>query len=139
MTESCGRQPGWRERLNAVIEAARRKPFEYGVFDCALFQADCVEALTGHDFAAADRGKYKTLRGGLGRLRRKGFDDHFAFWASLYAEAKPVRAQVGDLAFFDGELPAGGIVIGAQVMVLHPGGCLGTMPLSAASRILRID
>lgn len=132
------RTPGWRARLNAAIENARLQPFVPGVFDCALFQADCVMALTGHDFAAGVRGKYTTLRGGMGHLRRRGFEDQFAFWASIYDAVKPMRAQVGDLAFFDGTPIAGGVVIGAQAMVLFPDRGLGTVPVSAANRILRI-
>jgi hypothetical protein len=54
------RRPDWPERLSAVFVAARGRAFEYGVHDCGLFAADCVEALTGTDPAAVWRGRYAT-------------------------------------------------------------------------------
>jgi hypothetical protein len=50
------RLPDWAERLQTVISEAKKKKFEYGSFDCALFAASCVEAVTGIDYAAELRG-----------------------------------------------------------------------------------
>lgn len=52
------RLEGWEDRLDAAIEEARRRPFEWGVHDCALFAAGIVEALTGFDCCAEWRGGY---------------------------------------------------------------------------------
>jgi len=50
------RLPDWPERLDRVIREARTRSFAYGTFDCALFAADCVQAVTGIDYAAELRG-----------------------------------------------------------------------------------
>jgi hypothetical protein len=50
------RYPDWPQRLSETIEAARIRTFTYGAFDCALFAADCVLAITGVDHAASFRG-----------------------------------------------------------------------------------
>jgi hypothetical protein len=53
------RFPDWPQRLAATLEAARTRTFSYGGFDCALFAADCVKAISGVDYAANLRG-YRT-------------------------------------------------------------------------------
>jgi len=46
------RTEGWPEHLADAIETAQKKAFSYGNFDCCLFAADVVLAITGHDYAA---------------------------------------------------------------------------------------
>lgn len=46
----------WPERLDAFVRAARRKPFVYGQWDCALMAAAWVMECTGVDVAAKWRG-----------------------------------------------------------------------------------
>jgi hypothetical protein len=48
----------WESKLAELIKAAYEKDFAYGTFDCCLFAADTVLALTGVDLAASFRGKY---------------------------------------------------------------------------------
>ena len=48
-----------------------RTPFEWGVFDCCLFAADAVQAVTGVDLAERYRG-YHGARQGLRTLDRAG-------------------------------------------------------------------
>lgn len=55
----------WEARLFAAVDAARAAPFEWGTHDCALFVADVVLAMTGHDYAADLRGQYRTQAGAL--------------------------------------------------------------------------
>jgi len=62
----------WPERLDAFIKAAEKRPFCWGEFDCALFAADCVFALTGIDHAADYRGKYAEERGALRLVKKAG-------------------------------------------------------------------
>lgn len=50
------RYEDWPKRLQAEIAAARKRTFAYGAFDCCLFAADCVQAMTGIDYAAELRG-----------------------------------------------------------------------------------
>jgi hypothetical protein len=50
------RYPDWPQRLDATLAAARTRSFDFGKFDCALFAADCVLAMTGIDHAEKFRG-----------------------------------------------------------------------------------
>lgn len=50
------RLPDWPQRLDECIEEARSREFSYGTFDCALFAAECVAAMTGNNYAIELRG-----------------------------------------------------------------------------------
>lgn len=130
----------WRDALFDYVHAAAREPFAWGSHDCALFAAGAVAAMTGKDFGSPYRGKYKTLRGGLGLLRRKGFADHAELAASLFEEIHPSKAHVGDIAAIeeDGHV-ALGIVQGPRIYVLRHGAAgIGTVGLLDAKRAFRV-
>lgn len=93
-----------------------------------------MRAITGVDPAAAWRGTYTTLEGGLKRLRKAGFDDHVALVDSLFQEVAPAFAQVGDVAMIDApDGPALGIIVGETIACLTPSG-MGHLPREAALR-----
>lgn len=69
MTE---RLSDWPERLDALIAAARDRPFAWGAFDCTLFAADGIAAVTGTDPAAAWRGTYTDETGAGSLLQEQG-------------------------------------------------------------------
>lgn len=56
MTTTLQRLPDWRLRLDAFVTERLARPFEWGAHDCALFAADAVLAITGHDLAVGLRG-----------------------------------------------------------------------------------
>lgn len=60
----------WPVLLTNYIKAVRRKPFAWGTFDCCMFAADGVEAMTGEDFAADFRGKYHDAPSAYAALAR---------------------------------------------------------------------
>lgn len=130
----------WRVRLSRYVHEVARRPFAWGEHDCALFAAGAVAAMTGHDFGAGHRGKYKTLAGGLRRLKKAGYADHAGMVASLFAEIHPSHAHVGDIAAIeeDGHI-ALGIVQGPRIYVLRPGEAgIGTVDLLDAKRAFRV-
>lgn len=132
------RFPDWRQRLVAYLHVARRKPFSYGRHDCTIFAADAVMAMTGKDHAAAFRGRYSTVAGGLRVLRKAGHADNVEMVASLLPECHPIMAQPGDLAAIDTEDgPALGVVQGEAIYVLSPSG-LSLAPITAARRAFRV-
>ncbi|KKL24189.1 hypothetical protein LCGC14_2417810, partial [marine sediment metagenome] len=49
----------WPTRLDKYFEDCADNKFEYGVFDCAIFIADGILAMTGVDIIQEQRGKYK--------------------------------------------------------------------------------
>jgi hypothetical protein len=95
------RRDDWPERLARYLEEAQEREKEWGVFDCGMFAAGAIEAMTGVDLAAEFRGQYagsisaeKAMRrycgGGLEQLAAK-----VALRAEL-AEIDPRLAQRGD-------------------------------------------
>lgn len=50
--------PGIREKLNAFLDKAARRPFEWGVSDCVLEVTDWLDQSCGFDIAAEWRGRY---------------------------------------------------------------------------------
>ncbi len=49
----------WPTRLDKYFIDCANKKFEYGVFDCAIFVADGITAMTGIDIFWEYRGKYE--------------------------------------------------------------------------------
>ena len=134
-----GKLINWHARLAAYLAACRARPFAYGEHDCALFAAGAVQAMKGVDPALEWRGRYTTQRGGLRVLRRAGFRDHIEAVAAQFPEIPVSSALPGDLAAIGTEDgPALGVVQGAAIYVLGPGG-LGLMPRSAATRAFRVN
>jgi len=66
------KKEGWPELLNAHIRSVRGRDFEAGTFDCCLFAADCVQAMTDEDCAVAFRGKYSTMEEAIALLHAFG-------------------------------------------------------------------
>lgn len=93
------RLDGWDARLWAVVEAARDRPFAWGVHDCATWVADVRCALTGQDAAAAWRGSYSTARGAWRALRRRGHEGLEEAVCAVLGSclASPLAAQRGDI------------------------------------------
>jgi hypothetical protein len=135
------RLPNWRTRLHEAVEARRRVPFSFAAgADCALFAADCVEAMTGTDLAALYRGRYSTEAGALRLLRGEGFASVADLAAANLDEIDPVRARVGDVAFVPDDSAFGGalgIVIGEQIACLHIDG-IGSVPRTLMTRAFRV-
>ncbi len=134
------RKADWYSSLSTYIDGAFRKPFAYGEFDCTLFAAGAVEAMTGVNLYADFLGRYRTLRGGMLQLKKLGFDNQVDYVASLFAEVHPAMAQVGDIAVIHTEIGPGlGIVQGARIYVTQPGALgLGLVDLLRASRAFRV-
>jgi len=125
------RVQNWPSILFAKIEDAKKTPFQWGVFDCALFTADCVFAITGNDPARNYRNRYKTQRGAMGIIKREGFDSLAEMMDTWYDT--PVTKHFlrrGDVGMFDGgNGPTVGICTGAHVVAPSENG-LVSVPVS---------
>ena len=66
------RREDWPEQLAACIDAARDRPFVWGEHDCTLFAANCVQAMTGHDYAEGYRGSYSDALSGARLIAQLG-------------------------------------------------------------------
>lgn len=56
------RYPDWPSRLEHFLLEEKDRVFRYGIFDCALFCAGAIEAMTGVDIALAYRKRGYTTR-----------------------------------------------------------------------------
>lgn len=112
------RLPNWQFKLTAFIESRRWTPFGWGVNDCCLFACDGALAITGTDFAADYRGRYKTALGAKRLLMRNGaktvsdLAENFAVHGKLHRI--DIRcAQRGDfVTFHEAQFHALGICLG---------------------------
>lgn len=133
------RLPDWQTRLHRFLCAAKGRVLQPGQYDCCLFGAGAIEAMTGVDLGAPWRGGYTTLAGGRRLLQKAGHPDHLALIATLLPEAHLSEAVAGDIAIVPSEDgPAVGIVQGEMVYVLHAAGGIGLVPLSAAQHLFKV-
>lgn len=96
------RLPDWEARLGAFLRENRKRPFEWGKFDCALFAASAAQAVIGEDRAADFREQYRDREGAARALREIGEGTLLATYQARFDE-KPVKfARRGDLVW-DGE------------------------------------
>jgi len=131
------RYPDWPERLNIYVVKVQKEEFQLGEFDCALFAAGCIEAITGEDVMPEYRDTYNSWESS----EEACLDIHHT--ASLYkvllkkfgSPLPGVRGRVGDLAFYDG---CCGIVFGRYALFLSEGG-YAHIRITHVQRIFRID
>lgn len=134
------RRKDWRSRLGEKIEELRRQPFVPGSRDCALFAADCVEAMTGVDLAASFRGQYATIPGAVRALREAGYDTLIDVVSEKLTEVPVARAVFGDIAAIATDDGIGwnlGVVNGETVIVMRPDG-LGVVSRTLLTRAFRV-
>ena len=140
---SVQRRHDWASRLVAQVEAARQKPFAWGVADCCLTACDMVQAMTGVDPASHFRGRYSTKAGAFRALRAYAggglLETAMRIGTDLaMPEVQPMSAQRGDVCLVDTlQGPALGICLGAQVAVQGPLG-LSLLPMHQALRAWRV-
>ena len=110
------RVENWQKPFNEFFAEREKRPFEWGKNDCALFAADCVRAITGEDLAEKWRGRYRTSRGALRRMKKKGVTLEALADAEFFRV--PVSmAQRGDVVMHHHDGPFGG-----ALGVVGPGG-----------------
>lgn len=136
------RLPGWPKRLEAFIDQVKANAFAWDGFDCGPNWAGRhVEVMTGHDPAAAFRGRYKSRNGALRVMRQAGHDDLADLVATMLPELEhPSQAIVGDIVAVRVDTAfkhALGICNGSTIFVLREDG-IGLLDLLAADRAFRV-
>ena len=102
------RLPNWPSLLDAYIDSQRQTPFEWGVHDCCLFAANCIQAITGIDVAPKWRKAYQSKdaaihlanifsQGGIKQVIKDIAEVHHC------VSIAPMLAQRGDIIMFPGE------------------------------------
>ncbi|MGA2650427.1 MAG: hypothetical protein ABSF28_07880 [Terracidiphilus sp.] len=103
------REIHWATRsLHLFLRANARTPFKWGTFDCALFAADGIKAMTGVDIAADFRGKYSTEEEAFALIKHitggTTVEDAAAYCAAKHGLKEwksPLFAQRGDLCVLE--------------------------------------
>jgi len=125
--------------LLAVLDAQERRPHVYGQSDCLLNAAEVVKVVTGTDYGADFRGKYKTLAGAYRVLKAAGHDGFIEYIASLgFEEIHHSAAADGDLGAImqDGHWSFGNIIGPYLFLTAQSGRAI--KPRDASERTFRV-
>lgn len=122
------RKPGWRGRHQETVVASIGRPFEWGVFDCAMFARDVVKAITLVDLAEGFPPYTSHAEGHLAVRRAGHLDFEGMFSSRLVAIPRPMMA-IGDVCSieFDGQKSMG-VFNGPDVYVPAEQGGLALVP-----------
>ena len=94
----------WPTRLEIYLHANADRRFRYGDWDCCLFVADAIEAMTGTDIAADFIGRYRNRAQAFQVASRLGIGQSVQSIAESVAaragmrEVGPLSAGRGDMA-----------------------------------------
>lgn len=106
----------WQRRFNEYLASVRGKQFIWGEFDCCIFAADAVLAVTGEDLMYEFRGKYSSRLEAAQLLRELGSGTLLSTIEDRMGP--PIAGAFGkraDVAVFDNNL---GLVTGRYGMFL---------------------
>lgn len=116
------RHEHWPSRLHNYIHDNIDTPFVWGTFDCCLFTAGCIQAMTDQDCAAEWRGIYdseediarifhdRNYQGLTGAINEVAAN----FGVSMVS---PKLAQRGDVVMFEGPLgPTLGVICDSRLV-----------------------
>lgn len=140
------RLPNWQSALSAYLVDVAARPFAYGRFDCGLFVAGAVEALTGVDVVPGIRGIYKDRRSAFAQVRSicgaATMEALAEYLTAKYGmpEVAPLMAQRGDAVLLRrGRRSSLGIVAmhGTEILTPFRGGLL-RLPLAHATRAWQV-
>lgn len=130
------RKENWPHLLAEQIAACKDRVFAYGVFDCFLFAAECVQSITGIDYAEKFRG-YESRKDAYKIIA--GYGSMQAMITSILSEEpKPVSfAHRGDVVLSDVTIAKGqtaeavGICDGVFSLFAAPVGIVKVKTLSS--------
>jgi hypothetical protein len=137
------RKPNWEKALDAFLNAHRADPFQYGTWDCCLFAAGAIEAMTGTDIAVDFRGLYTTRQEATAAIAAitggSTVRDAAAFCASKFgmAAVPKLMCRRGDMVLIErggGDWSMGIVSLnGLDVAVVTENGIEATPIASCAS------
>ena len=128
----------WEDVLWAEVGRWRKAPFEWGVNDCCLFAARCVDAISGSDWVGDLRGCYHDERSALAYIKAEGGVEA-SVTRRLGASVPRLLARRGDVCLV--ETPSGhglAVCVGGSVMIPGPAGLL-SQALSTVLCAWRVD
>lgn len=114
----------WERLLWQAIEAARLRPFAWGLHDCPTFAFETRSRLIGgEDTASLWRGRYSTALGGARLMRKLGWTSLEAMGRALLGapHPSPLMAQRGDIVLA-GNGAGFGVCAGSHAFGMAPEG-----------------
>jgi cell wall-associated NlpC family hydrolase len=95
------RKEHWHLALSNYFDEVAFNRFEFGKFDCCLFIAGAVQAMTGVDIAADYRGKYADAASAAEALKTIGAGSLAKSLTALFGKPRHVaHAKRGDIVLF---------------------------------------
>ena len=138
------RFPDWPARLELFLGGTSAKRFQYGRFDCCLFVANAVHAMTGFDLAFDVRGKYHSRREALELAQeRTGMRSVRVLIEAILSplpEVSPNMAQRGDIVLVKraSDVSLGLIALNGKEILATARSGFVRMSLHRASRAWRV-
>lgn len=121
------RQPNWPRQLNEYLMSVRERTYMLGTWDCCMFAAGAIEAITGVDPMSDLRGTYTTHEEYLRSLQALGQSTLYDALVDRFGPPIPgVQAKRGDLAWYEG---CCGIIIGRTAIFIFEAG-YGLVPIT---------
>lgn len=118
----------WQLDFERFIAQRQAAPFVWGLNDCCVFAADCVQAITGKDPAPAGLRSHRTEKQALRALKRHGGVAGIAT-AAMGQPVPSSQASVGDVVLCQsGKRDMLGICNGSTALAPGPTG-LVTVPM----------
>lgn len=110
----------WPERMARALMDARTRSFEWAAYDCAVFSASIIEAMTGEDLLAPFKGQYNDAASAQAVLKAAGHHSLYHYLVATFGTPiGALAARRGDVALGQGEDgPALGIVCGKEALFL---------------------
>lgn len=130
------RRPDWTVALWDTVDAWSSEPFQWGVHDCCLFAARCIDAMTDTDYAVSLRDCYDDKESAQAFIAYHGsIQSAIGSFLGDMVDARPRR---GDIAIVDTASGDGvGVCVGPTVAVPGDGGIV-FYPISACRGAWRI-
>lgn len=132
------RRTDWLEKLLSSVEDWRKEPFEWGVNDCCMFAARCVDAMTDSDWVADLQSCYSDEATARAYIAAEGSIE--ASVTKRLGEPVPrLQARRGDVCLVEAEtgqslaVCVGGSVVGPGLRKQY------ALPLSEVICAWRID
>ena len=127
------RRHDWASRLFAVADEHQDRSFAWGVNDCCLFVARCIDAMTDSDLEAQILSRYSDVDSARAFVLEYGL---LSVAVSHYLGEPVTRSpQRGDAVLIHGgEDYAVGICLGSQIAAMGPTG-LRMLPLSEVIKV----
>jgi hypothetical protein len=127
------RRADWVSRLIETVAAHKQTPFSYGEFDCAIFAARCVDAITGSEWERSLG--YSDIRSAA-RVRRNEGGLEAGVSRRLGNPVPGCGARRGDVCLLDQNTL--GVSLGSQVAVLSDQKIV-FYPITRARKHWRVD